>query len=207
MPSAGGVPSEALKPREEEDGGAEPASPAKPDPQQPLEQLPKPAAVSSEESDDWLLCEETLSDSEVDEPAPPKLKSVGKAKAVSLAALLSLCCICHITAQRMLTKPQRASKAQAVSPCCPALSRLHVPASMLLVSQRASLESGHAQHERGHHAGPCCSLPAHAGQWAAASAETVVQLPLTSGSCVRMVSLRHCDGMAAQLVSVACTAL
>ena len=102
--SAGGSPNKALAPKEEEDGGAEPASPLKQEPQQPLKQLPKPAAVSSEESYDWLLCEETLSDSEVDEPAPPKVKNVGKAKAVSLAALLSLCCTCHLTSA-MLTKP------------------------------------------------------------------------------------------------------
>ena len=94
--SAGGAPNKALAPKEEENGGAEPASPLKQEPQQPLGQLPKPAAVSSEESYDWLLCEETLSDSEVDEPAPPKVKNVGKAKAVSLAALLSICCTCHL---------------------------------------------------------------------------------------------------------------
>eukprot|EP00891_Asterochloris_glomerata_P004555 jgi/Astpho2/4555/fgenesh1_pg.00067_%23_104_t len=81
---AGGSPNKALEPKEEEAGGAEPASPIKLDPQQPLGQLPKPAAVSSEESYDWLLCEETLSDSEVDEPAPTKLKTMGKAKASAM---------------------------------------------------------------------------------------------------------------------------
>ena len=123
LASARVPPNEALKPKEEEDGGAEPTGPPKQEPQQVLKQLPKPAAVSSEESYDWLLCEEMLSDSEVDEPMLPKLKNAGKAKAaVSLSALLSLCCTCHTKAQWVLTKPQPASKAQAVSPAallCP----------------------------------------------------------------------------------------
>ena len=119
MASAGNSPNEALKSKEEKIGGAEPASLPKQDPQQPLEQLPKPAAVSSEESYDWLLCEETLSDSEVDEPVLPKSKNAGKAKAVSLSALLSLRCTCHITAQWVLAKPQHASTAQAAALLCP----------------------------------------------------------------------------------------
>ena len=91
MASAGNSPNEALKPKEEKIGGAEPASLPKQDPQQPLEQLPKPAAVSSEESYDWLLCEETLSDSEVDKPVLAKPQHASTAQAAALLCPDRMC--------------------------------------------------------------------------------------------------------------------
>lgn len=195
MTCAGGSPNKALEPKEEEAGGAEPASPIKLDPQQPLGQLPKPAAVSSEESYDWLLCEETLSDSEVDEPAPTKLKTMGKAKAVSPAQPLL-----HLPHQSAMGVDQASACKQGPGgePCCPSLSRLHMAVSMLLVSWRASLESSHALQAYAVvrpaqrvlmacsvHAAPCCSLLTHDGQWALLMPPllgTTVHLPLASGS-------------------------
>ena len=96
----------------------------------------------------------------------------------------------------------------------------------MLVSQPATLQLGDAlwayvavrpaQHAltacRAQHAGPCCILAAHAGRWAvgaahAASARTVVHLPLISGSLVRMVWVRlcGCNGGTAGVCGMHCT--